>query len=209
MLPLDNRAFSELGVRAAARGFRRGARYAYRPGATPVPEAVAANIRNRSHLGDRRRRRARGRGGRRDRRRRGRCSAAGRCTCSTGGCATCTTSAAGSSTESRRPSRSRPGATRSTFRFDRTGDHQGHGNAARRRRDRSAEGDIPHFTPNRFSLHGAGLSAGRDASGLAVTDDYEAPFPFSGTIVGDVVIEVDGVPFSDPEAEIGIAIATQ
>jgi len=94
------------------------------------------------------------------------------------------------------------------FRFDRTGDHQGHGSLLV---DGAtvAEGDIPHFTPNRFSLHGAGLSAGRDASGLAVTDDYEAPFPFSGTIIGDVVIEVDGVPFSDPEAEIGIAIATQ
>jgi arylsulfatase len=72
-----------------------------------------------------------------------------------------------------------------------------------------AAGDIPRFTPNRFSLHCAGLSAGRDGSGLAVTDDYEAPFPFTGTIVGDVVVDVDGVPFADTEAEIGIAIATQ
>jgi len=94
------------------------------------------------------------------------------------------------------------------FRFERTGDFQGRGSLLV---DGGvvAEGEIAHFTPNRFSLHGAGLSAGRDASGLAVTDDYEAPFAYTGTIVGDVVIEVDGVPYSDPEAEVGIAIATQ
>ena len=70
-------------------------------------------------------------------------------------------------------------------------------------------GDIPRFTPNRFALAGAGLSVGRDASGLAVCDDYVAPFPFTGGIIGEVTVDVDGRAFVDPEAEAEIAITTQ
>jgi len=50
---------------------------------------------------------------------------------------------------------------------------------------------------------------GRDASGLAVSDHYVAPFPFTGEIVGEVTVEVDGPAFLDPEAEAEIAITTQ
>ena len=71
------------------------------------------------------------------------------------------------------------------------------------------EGDIPRFTASRFSLTGAGLSAGRDASGLAVCDDYVAPFPFTGEILGEVTVEVEGPAFVDPDAEAEIAITTQ
>ena len=69
--------------------------------------------------------------------------------------------------------------------------------------------DIARFTPNRFALAGAGLSVGRDASGLAVCDDYVAPFPFTGTIIGDVTVDVDGDRYVDPEGEAAVAIATQ
>ena len=70
-------------------------------------------------------------------------------------------------------------------------------------------GDVPRFTPNRFALAGAGLSVGRDASGLAVCDDYVAPFPFTGTIIGDVTVDVDGAAFVDPEGEAQVAVTTQ
>ena len=94
------------------------------------------------------------------------------------------------------------------FRFDKTGEHQGRGSLLVDSEVVGA-GDIARFTPNRFALAGAGLSVGRDASGLAVSDDYVAPFPFTGEIVGEVTIEVDGPPFVDPEAEAEIAITTQ
>jgi hypothetical protein len=94
------------------------------------------------------------------------------------------------------------------FRFDKTGEHQGRGSLLVDGEVVGA-GDIPRFTPNRFALAGAGLSAGRDASGLAVCNDYVAPFPFTGEIVGEVTVEVDGAAFLDPEAEAEIAITTQ
>ena len=206
VLPLDNRPFSEWVFERPA-GVPPRRRYAYRPGATSVPEAAAVNVRNRSHtitavvdvpeggadgviisqgslLG-------------------------GWVLYAVGGRLRYVHNL--SALEEHRIEATEPlapGRHTIVFAFARTADHQGRGTimvdgAA------VASGDIPRFTPNRFSLHGAGLSAGRDASGLAVTDDYEAPFPFTGTIVGDVVVEVDGVPFSDPEAEVGIAIATQ
>src|SRR4029079_18131117 len=95
-----------------------------------------------------------------------------------------------------------------TFRFDKTGMHAGRGSLLVDG-ELVGEGEIPQFTPSRFSLTGAGLTAGRDASGLAVCDDYEAPFPFTGEIVGEVTVEVDGPAFVDPEAEAEIAITTQ
>jgi arylsulfatase len=101
-----------------------------------------------------------------------------------------------------------PGRHTLVFRFEKTGEHQGRGTLFV---DGEAvgSGDIARFTPNRFALAGAGLSVGRDASGLAVSDDYVAPFPFTGTIVGDVTVDVDGAAFVDPEGEAAIAISTQ
>ena len=206
VLPLDNRPFSEwVFDRPGAVPPRR--RYAYRPGATPVPEAVAVNVRNRSH------------------------SVTATVEVPPSGVEGVIISQGSllggwvlfarasrlcyvhnlSGWEQHRVEAAEamtPGRHTVTFRFERTGDHRGHATLLVDGHPVGG-GDIPHFTPNRFSISGAGLSAGRDASGLAVTDDYEAPFPFSGVLLGDVVVEVDGPPFSDPEAEAGIAIATQ
>ncbi|HWW46166.1 MAG TPA: sulfatase-like hydrolase/transferase, partial [Acidimicrobiia bacterium] len=206
VLPLDNRPFSEW-VFDRPSGFPPRRRYAYRPGATAVPEAAAVNVRNRSH------------------------TVTAIVDVPDGGAEGVIVSQGSllggwvlyvldgrlryvhnlSGWEEHRIEATEPvtpGRHTLVFHFDRTADHQGRGTLLV---DGApvASGDIPRFTPNRFSISGAGLSAGRDASGLAVTDDYEAPFPFTGTIVGDVIVEVEGVAFSDTEAEIGIAIATQ
>jgi arylsulfatase len=69
------------------------------------------------------------------------------------------------------------------------------------------EGEIPRFTPMRFSLTGAGLTCGY-GNGLPVGRGQPAPFPFSG-IIHRVVVEVDGPPWSDPETDAQFAIARQ
>ncbi|MBV8951800.1 MAG: hypothetical protein JOZ99_13055, partial [Actinobacteria bacterium] len=69
-------------------------------------------------------------------------------------------------------------------------------------------GDIPRFTPNRFSLTGAGLTCGYSGE-LPVTDLYRPPFTFDGTIHGGVIVEVEGPEHLDAEAEAEIAITTQ
>ena len=69
---------------------------------------------------------------------------------------------------------------------------------------RSAAGD---FTPLRFSLTGAGLTCGY-SEGLPVCPEHTAPFRFTGTI-HRVVIDVDGEPHVDPDAEAQAGITTQ
>jgi hypothetical protein len=59
----------------------------------------------------------------------------------------------------------------------------------------------------RFSLHGAGLSCGRDV-GLPVSSSYSDEFPFTGTIER-VVVEVDGPEVVDADEEAAGAIAQQ
>jgi hypothetical protein len=99
-----------------------------------------------------------------------------------------------------------PGHRTLAYRFTRTGEHQGTG-ALLVDGAVVAEGEIPRFTPTRFSLTGAGLACGRNP-GLAVTDDYRAPFAFTGRI-RRIVVEVEGPPFVDPEDEARVAITTQ
>ncbi len=207
VLPVDNRPFSEFVLNRPTSVPSRH-RYAYRPGATPVPEAAAVNVRNRSH----------------------------RITATVDitdpnpaeGVLISQGSLLGGWTlflldgrlnyvhslsgwqvhRIEAIQRVTAGQHTVEFRFDKTGEHQGHGTLLV---DGAAVGDgpIPHFTPNRFALGGAGLTAGRDASGLAVSDDYVAPFSFTGRIIGEVVVEVDGDAFVDPAAEAEIAITTQ
>jgi arylsulfatase len=99
-----------------------------------------------------------------------------------------------------------PGPHVLAFRFTRTGEHRGRGTLLV---DGVVvgEGEIPRFTPTRFSLTGAGLTCGRGAA-LAVTDDYPGSFPFTGEL-RRVVVEVEGEAFRDPEGEAAVAIRTQ
>jgi arylsulfatase len=69
------------------------------------------------------------------------------------------------------------------------------------------EAQIPRFSPNRYSLTGAGLTCGY-ARAPAVCDDFVAPFRFTGGL-GPVVVEVEGPPVVDAKAEAEDAITSQ
>jgi arylsulfatase len=204
VLPLDNRAISELVLERPSQVPSRG-RYVYRPGTSMVPEAVAVNVRNRSH------------------------TITAEVEVPAGG-AEGVLVAQGSllggwsfyvkdgelryvhnlaGLEAHRivaPARLAPGPHTLAFRFARTGEHQGTGTLAIDGTVVGA-GELPRFTPTRFSLTGAGLTCGRDP-GLPVTDDYAAPFAFTGTL-RQVVVEVTGAPYRDPEGEAAVAVTTQ
>lgn len=99
-----------------------------------------------------------------------------------------------------------PGPHALACEFTKTGEHCGTG-TLRVDGQVVGEGTIPRFTPTRFSLTGAGLTCGRDPR-LPVTRDYRPDFRFTGTL-RCVVVEVQGPPFLDAEAEAHAAIATQ
>jgi hypothetical protein len=67
--------------------------------------------------------------------------------------------------------------------------------------------EIPTFTWHRFSLTGAGLCCGW-APAPAVTDDFTAPFRFTGGL-DPVVVEVEGRPMIDAVAEAVDAVTSQ
>jgi arylsulfatase A-like enzyme len=92
------------------------------------------------------------------------------------------------------------------FAFAKTGEHRGDGSLLV---DGVvvARGELAPFTPVRFSLHGAGLSCGRDV-GLPVSAAYDDEFAFTGRIER-VVVEVDGPEVIDLEEEAAGAIAQQ
>jgi arylsulfatase len=92
------------------------------------------------------------------------------------------------------------------FRFDKTGEHQGHGSLVVDG-ETVAAGDIPRFTPTRFSITDDGLTCGYDL-GMPVVDDYQAPFRFSGRL-HRVIVDVDGDPFTDPAAEADLSLRAQ
>ena len=99
-----------------------------------------------------------------------------------------------------------PGPHTLGFTFRKTGEHRGVGALVVDGAE-VASSELPHFTPVRFSLHGAGLSCGRDV-GLPVTTAYDGEFAFTGTLER-VVVEVDGPESIDAEAEAAGAIAQQ
>ncbi len=204
VLPLDNRAFSEFVLeRPPAVPARH--RYVYRPGGTPVPEIVAVNVRNRDH----------------------RITVA--CIVPSGG-GEGVLVAQGSglggwavyvlggrpgyvhnyvSIEEQHVAADTPlegGRHEITYVFSRTGEHSGIGHLLVDGTE-LARGEIPHFTPVRFSLTGAGLTCGR-GDGLPVSRRWTGTFPWTGTIE-HVVVDVDGAPFVDPEGEAEAAITTQ
>ena len=205
VLPLDDRAFSELVFDRPSEVPSRS-RYVYYPGTTPVPEVAAVNLRNRSHaivaeveipaVGAE-----------------GVLIAQGSLL---GGWALyvkerrlCYVHNFVGLENHRVISDAviEPGRHSLGYRFTRTGEHQGKGSLSINGAV-VAEGEIPRFTPTRFSLTGAGLACGRSPTDLPVTDDWTAPFAFRGRIL-HVVVDVEGAPFVDPEDEARVAIKTQ
>jgi arylsulfatase len=204
VLPLDNRPLSSFVMEKPILVPERR-EYVYRAGAAAVPEAVAVNVRNRSHV----------------------------VTCEVevpDGGAEGVLLAMGSllggwclyvqdgrlrylhsnsGWEEHRITAERPvpaGGHSFAFRFTKTGEHAGTGTLLVDA-EVVGEGEIPHFTPTRFSLHGGGLTCGYDG-GLPVTEEYPAPFPFAGRLER-VVVTVEGPPFVDPEGEAEVAVTTQ
>jgi arylsulfatase A-like enzyme len=92
------------------------------------------------------------------------------------------------------------------MRFTRTGEHQGRAALYVGQR-KVGEGEIAHTVPSVIETSAEGLCCGYD-SGLPVTADYRAPFRFSGQIV-QVVVEVEGAPAADPEAQLRNAFTDQ
>jgi arylsulfatase len=98
------------------------------------------------------------------------------------------------------------GAVTLRFQFRKTGEHRGIGTLFVNDAP-AGEGEIPQTVPGVIETSGEGLCCGYD-SGLPVTDQYQAPFRFTGTIKR-VVVEVDGVEDYDPEAQLRAAFSTQ
>ncbi len=204
VLPLDNRPFSEL-VFGKPRLVPERRRYVYRSGAAAVPETTAVNVRNRDHV-------IRARvevpdGG-----------ASGVLLAQGSGLGGWALYLLGGrlayahnyvSVEEHHIDSDQDitaGPHELSYRFRRTGEHTGTGELLV---DGTVvgQGTIPRFTPMRFSLTGAGLTCGY-GDGLPVTRRYSGTFPFNGTI-HEVVVEVDGTEFVDPEADAAFAIARQ
>ncbi len=69
------------------------------------------------------------------------------------------------------------------------------------------EGLLPRLTPARFSITGGGLTCGYER-GPAISSDYDAPFRFTAGL-RDVVVDVDGPPAFDAEAEFTAIMSEQ
>jgi arylsulfatase len=67
-----------------------------------------------------------------------------------------------------------------------------------------AEGRLPVNLPFRWQIGGAGLLIGRDR-GFPVCDDYEPPFPFTGTL-HEVVLEIPSLERRVPPDEVATAL---
>jgi arylsulfatase len=67
-----------------------------------------------------------------------------------------------------------------------------------------AEGPLSRRLPFRWQIGGAGLLVGRDR-GFPVCDDYQPPFPFSGTL-HRVIIDVPALAPRDAQAEVAAAL---
>jgi N-sulphoglucosamine sulphohydrolase, C-terminal len=209
VLPLDNRPFSDLVFdRPSPVEGRR--RYVYRPDRAPVPESAAVNVKNRRHaitayveadgpgllegvlavqgsvlggwsfhLGDGRLCYVHNLAGWREYRIEG-------------------------------PVGDRLGRGHHTLRFEFTPARDGapHRGALLIDGDPVARGDIGRVTWSRFSITGAGLTVGWARDFSPADRDYRGPFRFTGRL-DRVVIDVDGEPFIDPDAEVADLLGSQ
>ena len=55
--------------------------------------------------------------------------------------------------------------------------------------------------PGKFMLGGEGLNIGKDPGGAVAKSVYEAPFPFTGGTIREVIVDVSGNPYVDLELE--------
>jgi hypothetical protein len=69
-----------------------------------------------------------------------------------------------------------------------------------------AQEEFPVTTPVAFNP--GGLTCGANNPGCAVTADYRAPFPFTGTL-HTVTVDLSGDLITDTEAEMRMAMARQ
>jgi len=88
------------------------------------------------------------------------------------------------------------------FVFTRTGEHCGHGRLLINGHG-VGEGEISRTIPAVIETSGEGQCCGYD-SGLPVTEDYEAPFRFTG-LLRRVVVEVSPGPGEDLEGQVRAA----
>ncbi|HEX7459736.1 MAG TPA: hypothetical protein VF279_03835, partial [Acidimicrobiales bacterium] len=209
VLPLDNRPFSDL-VFGRPLAVPPRQRYVYRRDASAVPEPVAVNVRNREH-------RIRATVDVPDHVPEG-ASVEGVILAQGSGLGGWTLFV----TDGRlayahnfvaleehlveSPEPLAPGRHQVEFHFERTGEHRGVGHLLVGGTE-TARVEIPRFTLTRFSLTGAGLTCGY-SDGLPVTRRYSAPFRFTGGLE-EVVVEVDGPPWEDPDAEAEYAMSVQ
>lgn len=98
------------------------------------------------------------------------------------------------------------GKSKLELRFGRTGEHQGDA-VLYVDGQKVGEGHIPRTVPALIEMSSEGLCCGWD-SGLPVTTDYQAPFRFTGTI-HQVVVTVDGVPAADEQGQWHRAFSEQ
>jgi arylsulfatase len=205
VLPLDNRPlFAILNPRPNRRQERDA--YVYFPGTAPVPEAVAVNVRNRSHA----------------------------ITASIivpdgvtpNGTLLAMGSVLGGYTLQLLDGRPRyvhnlygasrdvvdgdavvtPGEHDVAFVFTKTADFTGRGELVVDGKVVGA-GDIPHFTPMTFSYTGGGLTCGYEV-GPAIGEGYEAPFR-ANVVIDRVVVDVSGAPHRDAAAEYDAIMSEQ
>jgi arylsulfatase len=99
-----------------------------------------------------------------------------------------------------------PGPHDLAFTFAREGDFRGRGRLLVDG-EVVGQGEIPEVTPVRYSITGGGITCGWE-QGPAVGDDYAAPFRFTGRL-RRVVVEVDGTPYRDPDAEVEAILSEQ
>jgi len=212
VLPLDNAPFDLVfGDEEGRPGHRPRTRWVYRPGGSPVPESVAANLRNRDH------------------------SIVAEVTLAEGGDGTAAPvegvlAAQGSGfggwslfvhggelryvhnfvalelSEASAPMPTAPGDHTLGFRFDKSAEHAGTGSLLVDG-EVVATVEIPMFTPIRWAITGEGLCCGFQY-GLPVTPRYRGPFRFTGKL-HRVTVEVDGPEWVDPVAEADLALKAQ
>ncbi|MCU1587904.1 MAG: Arylsulfatase [Frankiales bacterium] len=204
VLPLDNRPFSEL-IAGRPTGLRDRSSYTYWPGTAMVGEAAMVNVRNRTHEV------------------RADVTLTGR----GHGVLLCQGNVLGGWVLFLSEGRLRwvhsyvglsldrigsevqvpPGQHSLTMRYAKTGDHTG---------DVSllidgavvGSGQVPAFTPSRFSLTGAGQWCGRSGTS-PVCDDDGAGDPFTGGALHRVVVTVEGEPYTNAILEAERAIRSQ